>query len=515
MRLARYTIIAGVLLAVSLPAGIAGETKPVWVCITRPIFVDAIQPLADKRTEEGFDVRIISTDKPAEELSKLTRQINYLLIVGDDQPGCEDQPWYVPAKRVPTYRWSLQQPAKFASDFAWADTGTDSKPDFPVGRIPARTAEQVRLVVQKILTYEALPPSQASLDLPVGAGAACYNPTLDKMTTGMLITAVRTFGPRWAQPWIVSGDITNSLCGWPPESPTVYWQRLANGPAIACLIGHGLEQGFLFTPFNGELVMFTADQASKVLAKGDPSGPMVIVACLTGKFTDPEPCMAEEMLFLPTGPVAMIGATRESHPIPNYFTGISLLMEASKGHQRLGDLWHATQQRMIHEKNVFVEAALFDAEGMIDGSLEHYELRRDQFLMYAIFGDPATRMKLPGKLHGQVTREAGAMNWQVDKPKGATSLIIDYRASGKKLPTVAANANADTRRRLQVEANHIFAFEPVGSLDSNQPWQGSWNRPGTLRLTAIGPEKLHVAVLELEAPAPKLQNSPAPTAARR
>ncbi len=510
MRQARYTIIAGVLLAVSLPAGIAGEDQPVWVCITRPALVKAIKPLVDKRTEEGFDVRIISTDQPAEELSKLTRQVDYLLIVGDDQPGCEDQPWYVPAKQVRTYRWGSQQADKFASDLAWADIDADSIPDFPVGRIPARSVGQVRVAVKKILKYEALPPSTALLDLPVAAGAGGFSPSIDRLTTGLLITSVRTFGPKWAQPWIVSGDITNSLCGWPPEGGNAYWKQLANGPAIACLIGHGWENGFYFTPWKGKKLYFTADQARKILVKGPPSGPMVIVACLSAKFTAPEPCMSEELLFMPTGPVAMIAATRKTHPLPNYFTGISLLKEAAAGHERLGDFWIASQQNMLTERNMFVEAAMFNSS-----SLDQFKLREDQFLAYAILGDPATRLKLPEKLHSEVTREPGLVKWQVDKPKGATSLIIDYRPSGEKRPILKANANANTRRRLQMESNKIFAFNRVATLNPTQPWQGTWNKPGTLRLTAIGPEKLHVAVLELKAPAPKLQSSPTPTAARR
>ncbi len=347
MRQARLAIIAVVLLGVLLPATAADESRPVWLCLTRPALAKAIKPLADKRTEEGFDVRIISTDQPVEELNKLTEDIDYLLIVGDDQEGCDDQPWYVPAKQITAYRWGSQQADMYASDLAWADIDGDSIPDFPVGRIPARSAGQVRVAVNKILKYESLRPSMGLLDLPVAAGAGGFSPTIDRLTTGLLITSLKTFGPKWGQPWIVSGDITNSLCGWPPEGPNAYWKQLANGPAIACLIGHGWEKGFYFTPWKDKKLYFTADQAKRILVKGPPTAPMVIVACLSAKFTGAEPCISEELLFLPAGPVAMIAATRRSHPLPNYFTGISLLKEASVGHERLGDFWLASQQNML------------------------------------------------------------------------------------------------------------------------------------------------------------------------
>ncbi len=509
MRLARFTIIAAVLLAFTLAEAIAETNRPVWVCITRPALANAIKPLAGKRTKDGFDVRIISTDNPAEELSKLTSQIDYLLIVGDDQPGKADQPWYVPTKQVPAYRWDSRQASEYASDLAWADIDSDNRPDFPVGRIPARSNGEVRTVVQKILEYEALPPSMNLLDMPVGTGAGGFSPMIDRMTTALLIKSISSYGPKWSQPWIVSGDTTNALCGWPPEGPNAYRKQLANGPAIAALIGHSSENGFYFTPWKGKKLFFTADQAGKIL-KGPPSAPMIIVACLAAKFTGPEPCISEQLLFMPSGPVAMIGATRLSHPLPNYFTGISLLKESAAGHERLGDFWIASQQNMLTERNMLVEAVTYNRS-----SVDQFKLREDQFLTYAILGDPATRLKLPEKLRSKITREPGLVNWQVDKPQGATSLAVHFRPPPAKRPTLKPDANAETRRRLQIASNKIFAFKQVATLKPTESWSGTWDKPGTLRLTAIGPEKLHVAVFQLKPPAAKTQNSPAPEAARR
>ena len=55
---------------------------------------------------------------------------------------------------------------------AWGDSKAgNGELDLPVGRIPARSREQVALVVKKIIDFQSQPPTAADLQLPVWLGS--------------------------------------------------------------------------------------------------------------------------------------------------------------------------------------------------------------------------------------------------------------------------------------------------------------------------------------------------------
>jgi len=107
--------------------------KPIWLAVTRPTFAKALEPLAKKRRQDGFEA-IVSVRPVAEAIAALGRRADMLLLVGDDEPGKDAEAWYLPAKREDLYRWRVEQDRKFASDAAWGDFDGDNVPDIPVGR---------------------------------------------------------------------------------------------------------------------------------------------------------------------------------------------------------------------------------------------------------------------------------------------------------------------------------------------------------------------------------------------
>jgi hypothetical protein len=126
--------------------------KPIWLVVTRPVFLKVIKPLAEMRSKDGFET-FVSTRPIPEAIAALKRRPASLLLVGDDEPGKQEEPWYVPSRRRKLYRWRITQREEFASDALWGDFDGDLIPDVPVGRIPARTAEQLRPVVKKIIAF--------------------------------------------------------------------------------------------------------------------------------------------------------------------------------------------------------------------------------------------------------------------------------------------------------------------------------------------------------------------------
>ena len=141
---------------------------------------------------------------------------------------------------------------------------------------------------------------------------------------------------------------------------------------------------------------------------------------------------------------------------------------------------------------------LVDVEGKLEEKMDVAKLRRDQILMYALLGDPATPLRLPDPLEAAVEAGGGAWRWTVQKPQDATRLYVGLRSESPPLAPRAAQLDKDAAGRLFRQANETFAFKPLAELDSKTPWRGVMEKQGTLRLMAVGPHRIYAAALKLE-----------------
>ena len=343
----------------------AADRKPLWLAVARPSLAEPLKPLAEKRRADGFEV-IVSTKSIPESLAAAGRRPDFLLLVGDDEAGQEAAPWYLPAKHLELYRWRSVQAKEFASDAAWGDLDRDGLPNFPVGRIPARSREEVELVVRKILAFEAQPPAAADLQMPVWLGSPEYTPTINAMASGLGVTMFQAKGPAWLRPWFVSGTPGDPFCGWPTDQPARFTRQMKQGGIFGVLMGHANADGFYSMSFRGKPVFYTAADAANEFAKGPPAPPMIFFTCESGKFNRRAPCQAKALLLMPGGPVATIAATTESHPLPNYFSGMGLLAALSGDESRLGTLWLRTEREARHAHDFMAEMMLRDVEGSLE-----------------------------------------------------------------------------------------------------------------------------------------------------
>ena len=58
----------------------------------------------------------------------------------------------------------------------------------------------------------------------------------------------------------------------------------------------------------------------------------------------------------------------------------------------------------------------------------------------------------------------------------------------------------DLARNIFQMANMAFDFRPLPAPTQGEPWKGTIDREGSLRLVALGPKKIYVAVLNLKLP---------------
>ena len=404
---------------------------------------------------------------------------------------------FCPPNAEKLYRWRSAQREDFSSDAAWGDVDGNGVPVIPVGRIPARTRAEVELVVRKILAFEAKPPTIADLQATVWLGSPEYNAAINAMASGLGVNLIQTKGPQWLQPWLVSGNPSDPFCGWPPDQPARFTKQMKQGGVLGVLMGHANADAFYSMQSADKPIFYTASDAAGEFGKGPPVSPMVFFSCESANFTA-KSCQAKSLLFLPGGPVATIGATTESHPLTNYFSGDCLLSALGGQEKRLGTIWFNAQRKASRTRDFLMEMMLRDAEGSLEKEINVDKLRRDQILMYALLGDPATRLRLPEPLDASVERVKTGWQWRAKRPPGATHLEVGYRkalalpVSPDKKPSGAEEAD-----KAAETANACFNFTAQTPPPDDGAWEGICDRPGLLRLVAIGPKTLYVAVLKL------------------
>ena len=492
--------LAALVIVALLPPGVvaAAEQKPLWLAVGKVDLVKPLEKLAEKRRGEGFEA-VIATDTIEKALAAAPRRPDFLLLVGDDQPGKEAEAWYLAAKQRELYRWRQAQRREFASDATWGDLDGDLLPEVAVGRIPARTPTQVEIVVKKILAFERQQPTEADLQLPVWGGSPEYGAAIDAIASELLLGMIRANAPGWMQPWIISGNPHHPLCGWPPDQPALFSRQIRSGGVCGVLMGHAGAESFFSMSHVGQPIWYTARGAEAELAEGPPSAPLVFFSCESGDFARPTPCMAEDFLFFPGGPVATIGATTESHPLTNYFSGLHLLRELDGSETRLGTVWLAAQRKAMKARNFLVERVLRDVEGKLEENINVDHLRRDQMLMYALLGDPATRLRIPQPLRASVQRTPAGWRWTAERPAGATRLHVGYRSAAPRSAAQQQRPAQPKQARAAFEAaNAALAFTALPSPPEQGPWEGTIQKPGWIRLVAAGGEQFHAAVIEAE-----------------
>ncbi|MHC4469340.1 MAG: C25 family cysteine peptidase [Planctomycetota bacterium] len=475
----------------------AEEEKPVWLAVGRPELAPALAKLVEHRRAQGYET-IVSTESVEKALAAARRPPAFLLLVGDDEPGQAEAPWYLPSPRRPLYRWRKVQRKEFASDALYGDLDGDLVPDIPVGRLPARSEEEAAALVAKVLAFERRPPGERDLRLVVWGGAPGYGKLVDSMATGLLRSTVRQHTPPLLDRYMISADPGRDLCGWPPDQPAIFAREMREGSLLSAVLAHASARRIYAVEHEKAWVRFGAAEARGALAEGPPAAPLVLLTCSCGEFADAKPCLAEELLQLAGGPVAVIAATTESHPLTNYFSGVSLLKALGETDGSIGEVWLEAQRRALTARHLLVEKALEGAEGSLEPEIDVGKLRRDQALMYALLGDPATRMKLPAPIDVTVERTEEGWRWKVPKPEGAARLLVGLRPPKPPKTKKPPVKDAEEARARFAAANALGAFAPLATLSAEEPWEGVVTKEGWLRIVVTGPGVFRAAAVKLE-----------------
>lgn len=281
----------------------------------------------------------------------------YLLLVGDSTYDPRGEVAPPKANRLPAFFVFTFYGGETVSDVAYAQLDGDALPDIAVGRIPARTAAQVRIIVEKILQYERDAPSGAWQD--------------------------RVLAIADPQDASFQQDAARFLDGFSGEFEPLLLTAPQDGSSFAREIAAQLEAGALFLSYfgHGSITNLGKDQIFSNadvsrLSNAERLPVMINMTCLAGLFTHPEvESLTEAMLWHPGGgAVAALSATSLTTPLQQSYLSEALTQALSgQPGQTLGSLLLAAQRQMPAD----------------DPSV------REVLDTFLLFGDPALRLPQP------------------------------------------------------------------------------------------------------------------------
>ena len=114
-----------------------------WIAVVAPGLEDAVQPLAEQRRTEGWEVTVIPA---AADSAPAIKQITALAAKGG--VCCVVLAGEFTAAGVPAGKGTKLRMAGEPSDLPWSVAA-----NVETGRLPARNAEEARVMVQKILVW--------------------------------------------------------------------------------------------------------------------------------------------------------------------------------------------------------------------------------------------------------------------------------------------------------------------------------------------------------------------------
>ncbi len=248
---------------------------------------ESVEPLVQWKGRRGVQVSVLTMDAVGSTSGDVRRAIadayeasdpplTYVLLVGDET--------HVPVQRVN----AGDHDGEGESDFVYSLTeGDDTLPDVLLGRLPARTPDQLKVMVNRIVRYERDVGRSGPSGFTVGAtgigssGVGEFEPDYVRMER--ILTAMEGYGYTHTDRFY-EGQ-------WSSADQVV--EAVDQGRGWVCFMGHGSGVSWHFD--QDATFTFGVDHIAQ-LDNGQQWPVVVDVACNNGDFTHHEPCFAEAWL---------------------------------------------------------------------------------------------------------------------------------------------------------------------------------------------------------------------------
>ena len=366
------TIWLGCVGVLGVEAAGPAETPPVvdTVVVCPTALRPALEPWLAHRRRQGHHLVVLSDGRNKHAVREALRAyaaaggLRNVLLVGDAEPHAERDP-RIAVRHVPTHlaparinvRWGSEP--EIATDNWYADLNDDLLPELAVGRLSADDADELTVIVEKILEYERNPPRgdwRRRLNFVAGVGGfgGIIDGVLETATKKLLTDGV----PPAYQTTMTYGSWRSPFCPDPRQFHQTTLLRLNEGALCWVYLGHGQRNVLdrVRVPGSTYRILERSDMHKLRRQQGAPIA--VFLACYTAAYDGVEDCLAEELLRAPEGPVAVLGGSRVTMPYAMATLGDSLLHELFiQQRETLGEMVLQAKLRMASEKAASEQAA--------------------------------------------------------------------------------------------------------------------------------------------------------------
>lgn len=323
-------------------------------------------------------------------------QTQYVLLVGDAVGGAGAT---IPMRRERASYYStkfLSEP-ELATDYHYGTLGGDEIA-IHVGRLPVDTPGELAALIAKTVGYEtslAAGPWQRKVSFI--AGTSGFGTLTDSVIQAQFTQIAAKDIPASYDVEIAHAQANSPYCPFPPSFSGNALRMLNEGSLYYVYVGHGTRTGCDDLKWQGRTypILDMSSLQHIAVTRGLPI--MVIIACHTGFLDAPEgDSIAEELLRLPAGPVAVLASTRVCQPYGNALLGKGLALSAfSDEHETLGQVVDAAKAAVLApDPSPFRQQADTFA-AMLQGPDAPTRMRADVVRHYNLLGDPALRVRRP------------------------------------------------------------------------------------------------------------------------
>ena len=485
------------------------------VYVAHNSLIEAVRPLAQQRSQEGFEVLLVDVQDIYDEFNfgypsyhAIKRFFRYaqaewqgrspefITLVGDSSWDHRDREGTNFEDQVPTFA-PLDDPQRFGSDEWYAYLWGGEKDEFPdliLGRISVRSPQEVSNYLQKVRTYETQTPvgpwrAQNLFITDDGFERYAFDQAEESLPPVLQPTYVNQIDyPHVTNPYLYHRfmDSTDPRereylnKKFSPETTLAILDALNQGALLVQYIGHGGNQ-----LWSHERIFYGTERPTSNVLEIEPHNryPFIVNwSCLTGYLNFNKPpfhvCLAEEFIrhgdrgaiavWAPSG-----GGTTDQHMILSHLMTRNLIED---GLRRFG------------------EAIAMSKTEYLSVSYSHELV--DQ---YVLFGDPTLSLALP---HERLDLQVDQAHYYADQEQSfSVNAAIDSMQEGQAL--IACTVGGKTIYQSEPLAftegtiSHSFTATPPQTTEGEAVFHlYAWN--AEQNLDAWGSATLPMVEVELQ-----------------
>lgn len=427
------------------------------------------------RRQEGLEIAVTSAVADVDAQICRVRELadadtRYVVLIGDAPPigTASDPRFQVPTGYEPTRvtaAWGST--AALATDLGYGDLTGDGKVDAAVGRLPVSTPEELSHLVTRILAYErsndfGLWRGQVELTGGIGGFGKLADAAIETVTR----TVVTSLLPAETRTRVAYASPGHRFCPSEESFTEAVLNRYQDGARFWVYAGHGWVTELDRVP-RGEqgIPVLDSDSVSRLNRQASGAPIALLLACYTGAFDAPTPCLAERMLLTDGGPIAIFAGSRVTMPYGNATAAVGLIEGVyDRQEPRLGDAWRSTLRQLDLDDG---SAEKSPARMLIDtlaafcspSGFSLADERREHMRLYHLLGDPLLRLHHPAPITLDV--ETVAANVGSDKAAEAADTAVAAETGTRPLCVRLTSPIAGTLT--------ICVDRPLGSVADGDP----------------------------------------------